>query len=582
MTAKINILRIGLAQINPTVGDLEGNRKKIIDYLSWAKDAEVNLAVFPELATCGYPPEDLLHKPHFIKDQLHHFKQIIPETKGITAIIGFVNRGKRGELYNAAALLNNGSLKGIYHKTSLPNYGVFDERRYFEPGSNCLTFSLANVTMGICVCEDIWEEVGPVNIEKWIGGAQIIINISASPYYRGKSALRRNMLRQRARHNRVSICYVNLVGGQDELVFDGRSLILNADGKVLTEGKAFSEDLVVADFKLSSPKQEKGTIPAHIKKELEKLVTPPLQSITLSPTHFRKKRRFQPCRRITRLNPLEEIYQALLLGTRDYVQKNGFRKVVVGLSGGIDSALTATIAVDALGKEQVVGISMPSRFSSQGTKSDTKRLAENLGIRLITIPIESIFQTYLEVLAKEFAGCNPDITEENLQARIRGNLLMALSNKFGWLVLTTGNKSEVAVGYCTLYGDTAGGFSLIKDVPKTMVYRLVRYCNRKEGKPIIPRTIISRAPSAELRANQKDEDTLPPYPVLDKILEQYVESDKSRNEIIAGGFDRETVKKVLHLVDHNEYKRRQAPPGIKITPKSFGKDRRFPITNKYN
>ncbi len=540
---KKEMIKIAIAQINTTVGDLKGNSFKIIDHIKRARRNNADIVVFPELAVCGYPPEDLLHKEHFIKDNLKALKSIVKNTEGITAVVGFVDAGPAGgagsskDIYNAAAIIRDKKLLGVYHKIELPNYGVFDEKRYFTPGAKNPTFKVKNQSFGVTICEDIWKDRGPYK-EQAQSGARILINISASPYHAEKTKAKECMLSLRAKQTKAIVCYCNLVGGQDELVFDGASAVFNSKGRVIASAKQFEEDFVVFD--------------THAGGRISK-----------------------------RPGLIEEIYDALILGLRDYVKKNGFQKTVIGLSGGIDSALVAAMAVDALGKENVIGVGMPSRYSSHLTQSDARTLAYNLGIRFITVPIDSIFSIYLTVLEKEFFGLNRDTTEENLQARIRGNILMSFSNKFGWLVLTTGNKSETSTGYCTLYGDMAGGFAVIKDVPKTIVYELANYKNRKEGDFLIPKSIIKREPTAELRYNQKDKDSLPPYPVLDSILKEYIENDKSYRGIVAKGFNAAVVKKVMLMVDRNEYKRRQSPPGIKITPKAFGRDRRLPITSKY-
>lgn len=543
-------IRVALAQINSTVGDIKANGEKIIAYIQKAQKSNVNMVIFPELALTGYPPEDLLFKKHFVNDNIEELRHIIGLINdNITVIMGFVDKDAKDAIYNAAAVIHNNKLKGVYRKINLPNYGVFDEKRYFRPGSKAPIFALDKITYGINICEDIWQKKG-IAKRQAKKGAQLIINISASPYYMGKINLRENMLVDRAKETKAYICYNNLIGGQDELVFDGGSLIVDPQGKVLVFGKQFEEDLIIAD------------LPIGVKQKREKRALPEIKP--------------------KKLCGIEEVYNALVLGTRDYVKKNEFEKVAIGLSGGIDSSLTAVIACDALGRENVVGVSMPSRYSSGATQGDAKTLAQNLGIKFIMAPIESIFSIYLTLLEKEFSGLAPDVTEENLQARIRGNILMALSNKFRWLVLTTGNKSETCVGYCTLYGDMAGGFAVLKDVPKTLVYKLAQFRNKMKNKKPIPESILAREPSAELRQGQKDSDSLPPYPVLDGILKKYVEEDNSLQEVISSTkLDPNVVKAVIEKIDQNEYKRRQSPPGIKITPKAFGKDRRLPITNRY-
>lgn len=574
-------LRVGMAQINPTVGDLEGNKGKLVTYISRAKRQNINLLTFPELSLSGYPPEDLLLKPGFLKDNLKNLKEVAVAVRGITVVVGFADMDRKGNVYNAAALLHKGKIAAVYHKMHLPNYGVFDEKRYFRAGDECLVFVLEGVSIGITICEDMWFPDGPAGVEAREGKAEVILNISASPYHVGKGKLREKILSERARTSCAIISYNNLLGGQDELVFDGGGMFFDQRGKKIAQGKYFQEDLIIADLNIDRVLRDRsrrseepgGDTRLHKHKKVKR--------IELTKVKAGKKKPALPRRKLEKLSRLEEIYRALVLGVRDYVRKNGFGKVVIGLSGGIDSSLTAVIAVDALGKENVTGLSMPSIYSSEGTQADAGKLAENLGIKLIIISIERVFQAYLETFREEFRGLKPDVTEENLQARIRGNILMAVSNKSGSLVLTTGNKSEMGVGYCTLYGDMAGGFAVLKDVPKTLVYKLSGYRNRKEGKVLIPGSVLGREPSAELRPNQRDDDTLPPYSLLDPILAAYVEEDKSSQEIVAEGFNPRIVKKVLRLVDGNEYKRRQGPPGVKITPRAFGKDRRFPITNRY-
>ncbi len=569
-------LRIGLAQINTTVGDLEGNRDKIIGYIEQARKLRVDVVAFPELAITGYPPEDLLLKPEFIRANVNTLHQIVPATPKITAIVGFVD--SQNDIYNAAAILHDGALAGLYRKHYLPNYAVFDEERYFQAGSGreCPLFVVNGVPLGVSICEDIWYPVGPA-VTQALGGAEVLINISASPYHAGKGLHRERMLATRAADNVAVVAFVNLVGGQDELIFDGDSLILDERGICLARGKQFEEDFVVLDVDVESVFRQRLHDPRRRKEKL--FVDEVLDKVVLSETGDRKPPLSRP--QVARLEPVAEVYRALVLGTGDYVRKNGFQKVVVGLSGGIDSSLTAAIAVEALGAENAIGVYMPSPYSSEGSRTDARQLAENLGIELLTIPIDQTFQAYLEMMAVPFAGHPPDVAEENIQARIRGNILMALSNKFGWLVLTTGNKSEASVGYCTLYGDMAGGFAVIKDVLKGMVYELAAYVNEQAAAEIIPRRVFEKAPSAELRPDQKDSDSLPPYPVLDPILEAYVEEDMSAAEIVALGHEKETVRRVIAMVDKAEYKRRQGPPGVRISHRAFGKDRRLPITNRF-
>ncbi len=571
-------LRIGLCQINTTVGDIEGNTRKILDYIKKGKRMGADLVVFPEMAVTGYPPEDLLLMPKFIEANLKAMQTIARATSSMTAVVGFVN--KEGDIFNSAALLHHGQMVDVYSKTFLPNYGVFDEDRYFQVGKENFIFNLKSTPIGLSICEDLWYPGDPIRTQTLYGGAELIINISSSPYQVGKSASREKMISTRASDNVAIIAYCNLVGGQDELVFDGGSLIYDQRGELMARGKQFEEDLVLVDLDMEAVFRMRLHDPRIRRERLgdeEKRV----RKIDLLYENRPKRKPPLPKREIQVLDRLSEIYSALVLGTRDYIRKNGFHTVLVGLSGGIDSALTASIAVDALGKMGVVGVAMPSPYSSKESLRDAELLAKNLDIRFLTIPITEIFQAYLKTLSPSFKGRKPDVTEENIQARIRGNILMALSNKFGWLVLTTGNKSEMSVGYCTLYGDMAGGFAVLKDVPKTLVYELAEYKNRREGKTIIPESIFTKAPSAELRPNQKDEDSLPPYPILDPILQAYVEEDKGVEEIAKMGFKERMVKEVIQMVDRNEYKRRQSPPGVKITHRALGKDRRLPLTNKF-
>ena len=572
-------IRVGIAQINSTVGDFGGNTKKIMKSIDQAKSLGVDLLTFPELAITGYPPEDLLLKPQFIRQNKESLNKVIEHSSGIVVVIGFVDSD--GDIYNAAAVLYDKKLVGVYHKFYLPNYGVFDENRYFQAGRECPVFIIYGIGMGITICEDMWYEAGPATIQAY-AGAKVLINISASPYYAGKGLFRERMLATRASGSVAAVVHNNLVGGQDELVFDGNSLIVNEKGEVIARGRQFEEDFVVADLdvesvfrsQLHSPRRRKETPWVGEKlKEVTKIEVSSENPSIIKPPLLQ--------RRIDRLDELAEIYQALVLGTRDYVHKNDFEKVVIGLSGGVDSSLVAAVATDAIGADSVIGVSMPSRYSSPGSKSDAETLARNLGIEFKVIPIEKAFSSYLETLAEPLKNTQPDVTEENIQARIRGNILFALSNKFGWLVLACSNKSETATGYTTLSGDMAGGFIPLKDVPKTLVLELARYRNRQTGKEVIPSSVLTKAPSAELRPDQKDTDTLPPYEVLDPILKAYVEDDVTIDQIIAMGFDRDVVTRVARLVDSSEYKRRQAAPGIKITPRDFGRDRRLPITNRF-
>ncbi len=570
-------LRLALAQINTTVGDLIGNRDKILSWMDRARGMKADIVAFPEMAITGYPPEDLLLKPDFVEAAVHTLHEIVPASEGLTAIVGCVHADD--DLYNAAAILHDGQLAGIYRKQYLPNYGVFDENRYFRAGQQRLVFSCKGALFGVSICEDIWYPDGLPEAQASHAGAELLINISASPYHMGKGQARERMLATRAADNTAFVAYCNLVGGQDELVFDGHSLICGPQGDIVARGKQFEEQLVVADldmrqvfrWRLYDPRRRKINNPGG--DAFQRVELPELDSIS--------EREVIVPTLATPLERVAEVYHALVLGTRDYVRKNGFRQVVLGLSGGIDSSLTAAIAADALGPENVTGVAMPTRYSSSHSLEDAEQVAKNLGIRFLTIPIDGTFQAFLDMLAPVFEGREPDVTEENIQPRIRGTLLMALSNKFSWLVLTTGNKSEVGVGYATLYGDTAGGFAVIKDVPKTLVYELARYRNAQAGWDVIPQRVLEKAPSAELRPNQFDTDSLPPYEILDPILHSYVEESCSIADIARRGLDEQTVRRVIQMVDRNEYKRRQSPPGVKITPRAFGKDWRLPITNRY-
>lgn len=574
------VLRVGLAQINPTVGDLSGNVQKVLSFVEEAEKMGIDLLCFPEMVITGYPPEDLLLKPSFVRDNLKALQEVVDFTKGrkITLIVGFVDL--KEDLYNAAAVIHAGERKGTYHKVYLPNYGVFDEERYFKAGDRCAVFLIRGIKVGVTVCEDIWYPTGPAIVEV-LAGAELIVNINASPYHAGKREFREKMLSVRASDGVTFLAYVNMVGGQDELVFDGHSVIFDQEGKLVARGKGFEEDLVVADVLLEEVFRTRLHDPRLRKERFMATAEGRDPALILVSDEPAPKRPPRPPTYTEPMPLIEEIYSALVTGTRDYVRKNGFKKVVIGLSGGIDSSLVATIAVDAIGAENVLGVSMPSRYSSEGSLRDAKELAQNLGIELKVISIEPAFESYIEMLAPHFAGTEPGVAEENLQARIRGNILMALSNKFGWLVLTTGNKSEMACGYATLYGDMAGGFAVIKDVPKTLVYELARWRNQRAGRDIIPQSILEKPPSAELKPGQKDTDTLPPYEILDPILKGYVEEDASFGNLVSMGFDPEVVREVIRMVDRNEYKRRQAPPGVKITHRAFGKDWRLPITNHY-
>jgi NAD+ synthase (glutamine-hydrolysing) len=564
-----------MAQINPTVGDLKGNRDKIIDYINRARKLGADIVAFTELAVTGYPPEDLILKPQFVKDNLRTLREITRATRGITAIIGYVD--SNDHIYDAAAIVSNGKLVHVYHKMLLPNYGVFDEYRYFKPGKRFPVITVKGVNIGVNICEDIWYADGPARTQA-LAGAEIIIAVNASPYHKGKGKERQRMLALRAKENSVFVVYTNTVGGQDELVFDGHSMILDPKGKLLAAGKQFEEELIPYDIKLSGPPRCGADTTSELILDEHRDY---IDSVVISDRPAARKKPL-PSARIAKPYILcEEVYRALVLGTRDYMKKTGFKAVVIGLSGGIDSSLVAAVAVAAIGRENVHGVFMPSEFSSDESCEDATQLARNLGIKMFSIPIHQPFSAFLNTLRSVFAHTKQDVTEENLQARIRGNILMALSNKFGWLVLTTGNKSEMSTGYATLYGDMAGGFAVIKDVPKTMVYDACRCVNRLGGRTVIPKRVLVKAPTAELRPNQKDSDSLPEYEVLDPILKAYVEDDKEFDEMLRMGFDRKTVERVIRLVDSSEYKRRQAPPGVKITPRGLGKDRRFPITNRY-
>lgn len=544
---------------------MAGNAEIIIAYMERARDLGADLVTFPELAITGYPPEDLLLKPRFLEDTAKILEQVASAAQGITALVGCA-QAENNKVFNAAALLDQGRVVDWYHKIELPNYGVFDEARYFEAGQACHLLEINGARLLLTVCEDMWVQDGSVEKCAQDPGVQAVINISGSPFFAGKLALRQEVITSFARRTNTHVFYNNLAGGQDELVFDGGSLVAGPAGAVLAQAQRFTEDLLIYDLELPAAPDLSLSQPIHATT---------LNGQAQDHPPIAEQRNVQP------MDLVEEVYHALVLGTRDYLAKTGFKRAVLGLSGGIDSALTAAVAVDALGKENVVGVTMPSQYTSQGTLGDAEALARNLGIKLYTAPIKVILDGYVEQLKDDLGGADSGVTAENLQARIRGNILMAFSNRYGWLVLTTGNKSELAVGYCTLYGDMAGGFAVIKDVPKTMVYALSDFVNQHAGREIIPVSTIQRAPSAELRPDQTDQDSLPPYDVLDPILKAYVEEDKVLDEIVELGFEPEMVKEVVRLVDLNEYKRRQAPPGVKITPKAFGKDRRLPICNYY-
>ena len=581
--------RLALAQINPTVGDIPGNTAKILDYLERAREAGADLVAFPELATTGYPPEDLLFKKSFLIDNVAAMAKVAAASRGIAVVLGYVNivslerpsEEVGPQVTNAAALCYGGKLVDTYHKIFLPNYGVFDEQRYFQKGSECPVYRIAGVDVGVNICEDIWYPVGPTTVQCQ-AGAELIVNINASPFHAGKRAFREDMIAQRALENGLTIAYVNTVGGQDELVFDGSSIICNTAGGLVARGPAFQEWLLITDLEFP----DAAAKPSRTTSSAEAAAVGTAKNVTVSEVALNSRAPLVEQPMSDGIDGPEEVYRALVMGTGDYLRKSGFTKALIGLSGGIDSALTATVAVDALGKDNVVGITMPSRYSSEGSISDSKKLAENLGLDLWEVPIEPAHQAFTDMLAERFKGTEANVAEENVQARVRGNVLMTVSNKFGWIVLTTGNKSEMAMGYATLYGDMAGGFAVLKDVPKTTVYELCRWRNR-QGRAfgtvddVIPAAIIDKPPSAELRDDQLDADSLPAYEILDPVVEAYVEDDLSYQDMVGQGFDPQVVRQVIAAVDRNEYKRRQAPPGVKITHRAFGKDRRLPIVNRY-
>lgn len=593
----IMMIRLAMVQMNAVVGDLEGNTRTICGWIREARKAKADVVVFPELAVCGYPPEDLLLMPKFLFDISRMRDRITKVTTGIMAVVGSViesdrsaqqrlgDHGKdRRKPLNAAWVLVNGQVKRSYAKCKLPNYGVFDEERYFQPGRTSPVYGLGPLRIGINICEDIWFADGPASWQAAYGGAHLVLNINASPYHVGKTQNRERMLAIRAKANNVMVSYTNMVGGQDELVFDGNSLVMDSTGVVLARAKAFKEDFLLTDLQIPVTRKRKSKGPGNASKVDGEDVRVPMIRTGWTPRW--PKSGVPGVRRLTPvIGELEEIYRALVLGVQDYVRKNAFSRVLVGISGGIDSALTALIARDALGASNVMGVMMPSPYTSKESREDARRLGERLGIEMQHLSITRAFKVLLGVLGKSFQGFQADTTEENLQARIRGTLLMALSNKFGYLVLTTGNKSEMSVGYATLYGDMAGGFAVIKDIPKTKVYQLSRwrseYWDSDFDRVIIPERIQVRAPSAELRHDQTDQDTLPPYPVLDAILQAYVEDNESMGRIVKMGYDSHVVRTIMGMVDRSEYKRRQAPVGIKITSRALGKDRRMPITNRY-
>jgi NAD+ synthase (glutamine-hydrolysing) len=568
-------MRLALAQINSIVGDVDGNADRIVEWLARARGANADLVLFPELCVTGYPAEDLLLRPGFVRAARRAVEEIAKATHGVTALVGAPHLDT--DLFNACFVLAHGEVRSIYRKRYLPNYGVFDEDRYFAPGDDLQLLRFGDVLVGPTICEDVWQP-GPPATDLALAGAQLIANISASPFHIGKDREREEMLRVRARDNSCFFALCNAVGGQDELIFDGHSVVLDDEGEILARAAGFEEELLVVDV---DPVAAIGRRLRDVRRRSLARARQRVEATTVELAPPREQSEAAHPTPAQQLSDLEQMRLALELGLRDYVDKNGFRDVVIAVSGGIDSALTAALCVEALGPERVHAVSMPSRYSSEGTRGDAWRLAESLGIEFREVAIEPVVETFTAALAPSFEGRDADLTEENLQARIRGTLLMALSNKFGWLVIATGNKSELSVGYSTLYGDLAGGFALIKDVYKTDVFRLSKWLNERSGRELIPASIIERAPSAELRSEQLDEDSLPPYPKLDAVLEAFVELDRSREELSQDGFDPDVVERALARVDRAEYKRRQAPPGVKLRPKAFGRDRRTPITNKW-
>jgi len=567
-------VRVAAAQIDLVVGDLDGNVARILSAYDEAVEARCDLVVFPELAITGYPPEDLLLKPAFLARSREALEKVAAHTGDAAAVVGFPEAAR--ELYNTAALCAHGTVRGVYRKQLLPNYAVFDEQRYFTPSLvDGPLFIVAGVRVAITVCEDAWSPTGPV-LSQAAAGAELVVNVNASPYYAGRVSERAAMLATRAADAQVPVVYVNLVGGQDELVFDGASMVFGADGHLVARAPQFREDVMVVDVEIPAGTHRR---PLDRRDNPASAPTGALAEVHVSDAHLGAAASVPPIAPV--LEPVHEVYEALVLGTRDYVQKSGFEKVVIGLSGGIDSSLVAAIGVDALGADRVVGVLMPSRYSSEGSVVDARALVDRLRVETLVVPIEPAHAAFTEMLAAPFEGSEPGLAEENLQARIRGTILMTLSNKFGWMVLATGNKSEMATGYSTLYGDMAGGFAVIKDVPKVLVYALAEDLNARSGRDVIPQAVLDKPPSAELRPDQRDQDSLPPYPVLDAILEGYVERDLSIADLEAAGFDAAVVCQVARLVDRSEYKRRQAPPGVRVSPKAFGKDRRLPIVNRW-
>ncbi len=585
----IRTFRLALAQLNPTVGDIDGNTARIIEYVERARERRADLVAFPELAITGYPPEDLLFKTSFLQANEAAMRRVVAAARDIAVVVGYVEAGDSAtgtDIANAAAVGYDGKLIDSYRKMYLPNYGVFDEDRYFRRGTDCPVYRINGVGVGVNICEDIWYPVGPIAVQRE-AGAELIVNINGSPFHAGKAAYREKMIATRAADNGLFVAYLNLMGGQDELVFDGASLVCDMTGEVIARGPSFAEDLLVIDLDIEAVFRSRLRTPLS-RKENPTILREIGEARTAQVSEYnavdRPRLEADPMAPV--MGPVEEVYHALVTGARDYIRKSGFSRALVGLSGGVDSALTATVAADALGPENVVGVTMPSRYSSEGSVSDSRELADNLGIACWVVPIEPAHLAFADMLEPYFEGTTANVAEENVQARIRGNVLMTISNKFGWIVLTTGNKSEMAMGYATLYGDMAGGFAVIKDVPKTLVYDLC--CWRNENgfgtngaRSPIPRAIIDKPPSAELRPDQLDADTLPPYEQLDPIVKAYVEEDYSYEEMAEMGHDAAAVRQVITFVDRNEYKRRQAPPGVKITPRAFGKDRRLPIVNRY-
>jgi NAD+ synthase (glutamine-hydrolysing) len=583
MTMRTEPLRVALAQINSTVGDIQGNATKIREWIGRARDEGAQLVVFPELALTGYPPEDLLLKTHFVDTAGAALDDLARETEegDLVALVGFPER--RDDVYNACAVLAEGRVQAVYRKMFLPNYGVFDEARYFQSGTEAALFELNGVAIGLTVCEDIWEPGPPATTEA-LAGAQVIVNLSASPYHAGKPLERERMLIQRARDNTAIVLFCNLVGGQDELVFDGHSVAIDASGEVLARAPQFEEALTVCTVDpgaVAALRLRDARHRAAVRRAREGEAVDPVATVARLAVEGADGVQQLERQVADPLEPEQEVYTALVTGVRDYVDKNGFESVVFGLSGGIDSSLVALIAVDALGPERVTAVVMPSPYSSPETQADARRTAENLGTHLLEYDISEPMKGFDELLAQTFEGRESDITEENLQARIRGNIVMALSNKFGWLVLTTGNKSEMSVGYATLYGDMAGGFAVLKDVYKGWVYRLVEWRNARAGRDLVPADVVTRPPSAELREEQRDDQSLPSYDILDAILFGYIEGDLDAEQLVRQGLPADEVERIIAMVDRAEYKRRQAPPGIRISTRAFGRDRRLPITNRF-